>query len=347
MSQATYKDAGVDLDLYQKAMQRIPGLLSRTRRNGVMELPGGFAGLFRLFDGRTFADPVLVSGSDGVGTKIKIAALTGRFDTVGIDLVAMCVNDCLCLGAEPLFFLDYLALGKDNPDLIVKLVEGVSNGCVQAGAALLGGETAIMPDIYGADDFDMAGFCVGVVERNRLIDGSTIQAGDAIVGIASNGFHSNGYSLIRKVVFEMAGLKVDDHVDALGMTVGDALLRPTEIYAASVAGLQAAHPEAIHGMAHITGGGLAENVERILPAGCCATIDRTTWEAPAVFSWLRQLGSIASDEMDRVFNMGIGMAVIVDVSSAAGIVETLTESRISACVIGRIEAGEKGVRMNV
>lgn len=343
MSQATYKSAGVDLDLYQKAMQRIPGLISRTHRSGVMELPGGFAGLFRLFDGRTFEDPVLVSGSDGVGTKVKLASMTGRFDTVGIDLVAMCVNDCLCLGAEPLFFLDYLALGKDNPDLIASLVEGVSAGCVQSGAALLGGETAIMPDVYGTDDFDMAGFCVGVVERKNLIDGSQIKDGDAIVGIASNGFHSNGYSLVRKVVFEMAGLKVTDQVDALNSTVGEALLRPTEIYAKSIAALQAAHAESIHGLAHITGGGLGENIERILPDNTSATIDRATWTPPPVFSWVQGLGNIAADEMDRVFNMGIGMAAIVDASAAEAVVASLTAMDVSASVIGQIGSGKKSV----
>ncbi|MCL4114554.1 UNVERIFIED_CONTAM: hypothetical protein GTU68_061257 [Idotea baltica] len=314
-------------------MQRIPGLLSRTHRSGVMELPGGFAGLFRLFDGRTFEDPILVSGSDGVGTKVKLASMTGRFDTVGIDLVAMCVNDCLCLGAEPLFFLDYLALGKDNPDLIAKLVEGVSAGCVESGAALLGGETAIMPDVYGTDDFDMAGFCVGVVERDNLIDGSKIKDGDAIVGIGSNGFHSNGYSLVRKVVFELAGLKVEDKVDALNETIGEALLRPTKIYDST----------AIHGLAHITGGGLGENIERILPDGCQAKIDRSTWQPPAVFGWLQSLGDIAADEMDRVFNMGIGMTAIVDASVADEVVQTLTKMDESASVIGHIASGTKAV----
>lgn len=343
MSQATYKNAGVDLDLYQKAMERIPGLISRTHRKGVMELAGGFAGLFRLFDGRTFEDPVLVSGSDGVGTKVKVASMTGRFDTVGIDLVAMCVNDCLCIGAEPLFFLDYLALGKDNPDLIAKLVEGVSSGCVESGAALLGGETAIMPDVYGTDDFDMAGFCVGVVERANLIDGSKIKDGDAIIGIGSNGFHSNGYSLVRKVVFEMAGLKVEDKVDVLNETVGEALLRPTKIYAKQIAAIQAAHLNAIHGLAHITGGGLGENIERILPDGCQAKIDRTTWTPPPVFGWLQSLADIAADEMDRVFNMGIGMTAIVEPSVADDVVGTLTDLGESASVIGQITSGAKGV----
>lgn len=346
MSESTYREAGVDLELYQKAMQRIPGLLARTHRKGVMELPGGFAGLFRLFEGRTFKDPVLVSGSDGVGTKIKIAAMMGRFDTVGIDLVAMCVNDCLCLGAEPLFFLDYLAMGKDNPELIAALVEGVSNGCVEARAALLGGETAIMPDVYSDDEFDMAGFCVGVVERDQLIDGSAIQPGDTIIGIPSNGFHSNGYSLVRKVVFEKAGLTVNDRVEELSEDVGGALLLPTEIYTAPVLATLKAHSSAVHGIAHITGGGLGENLERILPDNCRAVASRSAWTPPDVFGWLQKLGNIADDEMDRVFNMGIGMAFVVESDQTEEIIMTLAEQEFTAFKLGQIETGEKGVELN-
>ena len=227
--ETTYQSAGVDLDLYRETMKKIPRHIARTQeafRDRIMSLPEGFAGLFRLkSDAKQYDDPVLVSGTDGVGTKLKVAFLAEKYDTVGIDLVAMCVNDCLCLGAEPLFFLDYLALDRDDPDRIENLVKGVTEGCLQAGAALLGGETAIMPDVYSPNEFDMAGFCVGVVERSRVIDGKNIQPGDKVVALASNGFHSNGYSLIRKVVFDNVGLKIDDRIDELDTTVAELLLK--------------------------------------------------------------------------------------------------------------------------
>ena len=231
----TYQSAGLDLKLYDQAMARLPALMQRTHTPRVMDLPGAFAGLFRLGKSRKFPrnydDPVLVSGTDGVGTKLKVAALAESYETVGIDLVAMSVNDCLCLGAEPLFFLDYLAIPKDNPDQIASLVAGVCAGCEQAGCALLGGETAVMPDLYAAGDFDLAGFCVGVVERKRIIDGSRIKPGDVVLGLESAGLHSNGYSLVRKAVFDRGGLKIGDQVAELGQTVGQALLTPTRIYA--------------------------------------------------------------------------------------------------------------------
>lgn len=316
MNASTYKDAGVDLETYQQSMQRLPDLIRRThasQKGRVLDLPGGFAGLFRLFgDGKSMNDPVLVSGADGVGTKIKVAQLAGKYDTIGIDLVAMCVNDCLCLGAQPLFFLDYLAFEKDVPDMVEALVKGVSDGCLQAGAALIGGETAIMPGLYQPGDFDMAGFCVGIVERDRMIDGSKISPGDVILGIPSNGLHSNGYSLIRKIVFETAGLNINDEIPELGRSVSDVLLTPTRIYADFVAALMGSeHAASITGIAHITGGGLQENVGRVLPDGCRAAIDETAWDVPAVFQWLQELGNVDPAEMGRVFNMGIGLAVIV------------------------------------
>jgi phosphoribosylformylglycinamidine cyclo-ligase len=316
MNAPTYKAAGVDLELYAQSMQRLPALIRRThdaQQGRVMDLPGGFAGLFRLFgDGRDWKDPVLVSGTDGVGTKIKVAQQAGVYHTIGIDLVAMCVNDCLCLGAEPLFFLDYLAFGKDYPALVESLVKGVSDGCLQAGAALLGGETAIMPGLYQPGDFDMAGFCVGVVERDRLIDGSKIQPGDVLLGVPSSGFHSNGYSLIRKIVFETAGLKIDDEIPELSRTVRDVLLTPTRIYADIVATLmQSEHAASITGVAHITGGGLQENIDRILPPGCKAVIDRSAWTVPQEFAWLQRIGSVDVEEMFRVFNMGVGLVLAV------------------------------------
>jgi phosphoribosylformylglycinamidine cyclo-ligase len=354
MASITYKDAGVDLELYQQAMQKLPRLMRRTHTPRVMDLPGGFAGLFRLdYNSRLFArnyrDPVLVSGTDGVGTKIKVAIHAQKFDTVGIDLVAMCVNDCLCLGAEPLFFLDYLALGKDDPELIAQLVTGVSEGCLQADSALLGGETAIMPDLYASGDFDMAGFSVGVVEKQRIIDGRGIRPGDVVVGLASSGLHSNGYSLVRKAVFDKAGLTVDQFVPELGQTVGEVLLEPTRIYARPLADILRHYPKkrVVHGMAHITGGGLAENIERILPANrpLHIRIERESWPIPPVFPWLQGLGGIADDEMFRVFNMGVGFALIVNPYYAESIQRQLADNRIQSWVLGQVSEGERGVEV--
>ena len=340
----TYRDSGVDLDLYAQAMERIPSLVRRTHTPRVIEMAGGFAGLFRLdYNSRLFArnyrDPVLVSGTDGVGTKVKVAAMAGRFDTVGIDLVAMCVNDCLCLGAEPLFFLDYLALPKDDPDLIAQLVKGISDGCVQAEMSLLGGETAIMPDLYQPGDLDMAGFSVGVVERRRRLDGQTIRGGDVLLGVASSGIHSNGYSLVRKIVFDHAGLAIDSDVPDLGGTVADVLLEPTRIYARALADLRDHYKTktVIRGIAHITGGGLAENLERILPPGRRAVVRRGSWTEPPVFGWLQKLGNVAEAEMDRVFNRGVGLVLVLNEYYADSIARRLAMHHLDSWVIGRIE----------
>ena len=339
-----YKSAGVDLELYEQSMARLPDLMRRTHRPGVIDLPGGFAGLFRLADAGQYADPVLVSGTDGVGTKLKVAFAAGRYDTVGLDLVGMCVNDCLCLGAEPLFFLDYVALDRDDPDRLAALVAGVSEGCRLAGCALLGGETAIMPAVYAAGEFDMAGFCVGVVERSRILDGQAVKPGDILLGLPSSGFHSNGYSLIRKVVFEHAGLGIGDRVDELGTTVGEELLTPTTIYAAPVTALLRAVPDAVHALAHITGGGLAENLERVLPEGVRAVINRG-WPEPPVFGWLQRLGNIAEPEMDRVFNRGVGMVVVVSPEQQSAAVATLRSAGVESFPLGEIVAGERGVEL--
>ena len=338
MSELTYRSAGVDLELYEQAMQKLPKLMRRTFTPGVMDLPGGFAGLFRLNDRRAFRDPVLVSGTDGVGTKIKVAIHAGQFGTIGIDLVAMCVNDCLCLGAEPLFFLDYIALGKDDPALLEQLVSGVSDGCLQAGAALLGGETAIMPDLYAAGDFDMAGFCVGVAEREDLVDGRfRVRPGDVLVGVPSSGFHSNGYSLVRKVVFEHAGLKVTDTIPHLQQTVGQALLQPTRIYAGTVAAARAAlGSSAVHAIAHITGGGIADNFERVLPKHVQAVIDRSSWTPAPVFPWLQALGNVAQQEMFSVFNMGVGLVLAVPPEAATAAVAACSTPEYPAFIMGEI-----------
>ena len=345
MNTATYKSAGVDLDKYQQAMQKLPGFLQKTHKTQpgrVMELSGGFAGLFRLNGGgNSYLDPVLVSGSDGVGTKIKVAQMAGVYNTIGIDLVAMCVNDCLCLGAEPLFFLDYLAFGRDNPELIVQLVEGVAEGCTQSQSALLGGETAIMPGLYADDDFDMAGFSVGVVERDRIIDGSEIQPGDVILGLESSGLHSNGFSLVRQAVFDIGGLSLEDFVPEIGKTVGDVLLEPTRIYTEAITAVMK-HPRGVigvNGIAHITGGGLQENIDRVLPEGRRAKIDHSRWTVPPVFTWLQELGKIETEEMFRVFNMGIGMAMVVRPLQLDAIVKQLGECGVGVHVIGEIAEG--------
>jgi phosphoribosylformylglycinamidine cyclo-ligase len=341
----SYKDAGVDLDVYEESMSRLPRLMRRTHTPRVMPLEGGFAGLFRLdFAGKLFArqyrDPVLVSCTDGVGTKLKVAQMVGRHDTVGIDLVAMCVNDALCCGAEPLFFLDYVAMGKDDPERLEQIVTGISDGCVESDSALIGGETAIMPDIYGIEDYDLAGFSVGVVERERLIDGSKITPGDVVIGIASSGLHSNGYSLVRKIVFDAAKLSATDTVaECDGATVADLLLTPTRIYTVPIRRILGHYrkKQVVHGIAHITGGGLRENLERILPAGTKLVIDKDSWPVPPVFTWLQKLGEVADDEMARVFNCGVGLAMVVSEHFAESIAAQLTDLGLDNWPIGRIQ----------
>ncbi|TWT67741.1 Phosphoribosylformylglycinamidine cyclo-ligase [Posidoniimonas polymericola] len=343
MQKATYKDSGVDLELYQQSMARLPALMNRTRSPRVLPADGGFAGLFQLdFAGKLFArnyqDPVLVACTDGVGTKLKAAQLAGVHNTVGIDLVAMCVNDALCTGAEPLFFLDYIAMSHDDPERLADVVEGISRGCEETDCSLIGGETAIMPDLYARGDYDLAGFCVGVVDRAKLIDGKAIAPGDVVLGVASSGLHSNGFSLVRKIAFDIAGLKVDDHVDELGCTVGEELLKPTRLYVRPVRSVLSHYrkKQVVHGIAHITGGGLQENIERVLPAGAKLEIEPDTWAVPPVFSWLQRLGSVDADEMARVFNMGVGLALIVSDYYADSVRSQLADQGLESWAIGRI-----------
>jgi phosphoribosylformylglycinamidine cyclo-ligase len=350
MGKATYKDAGVDLEVYRQSMARLPRLLHRTYSPRVLPLDGGFAGLFQLdFSSplfkRKYDDPVLVSCTDGVGTKLKVAIEAGRHDTVGIDLVAMSVNDAICCGAEPLFFLDYVAMSHDDPVLLERLVSGVTAGCLECDCALLGGETAILPDLYQRGDYDLAGFCVGVVERRRVIDGRSIAGGDLILGVASSGLHSNGFSLVRKIAFEMAGHSVGDHVDELGRTVGEALLEPTRIYVRPVRRILGhyAVKNVVHGIAHITGGGLHENLERILPDGVRAVIRRDSWPVPPVFKWLQRLGNVDQTEMDQVFNMGIGLVLVVSPFYFDSVRGQLADFGLENWPIGQVEAGERGV----
>ncbi|MCH7834572.1 MAG: phosphoribosylformylglycinamidine cyclo-ligase [Proteobacteria bacterium] len=331
----TYKDAGVDIDAGNRLVERIRPLVARTRRVEVLAGLGGFGGLFALPPGR-YREPVLVSGTDGVGTKLKLARQMNRHDTIGIDLVAMCVNDVLVQGAEPLFFLDYFACGHLDIDVAASVIAGIADGCIQAGAALIGGETAEMPDMYADGDYDLAGFCVGVVERGNLIDGSTIGAGDALIGIASSGPHSNGYSLIRKTL-ELAG---DTDID--GKAVSDRLLTPTRIYIKPVLALL--QSVTVKGLAHITGGGITENLPRILDASLHAEIDLGSWQQGPVFDWLEKTGNIAVDEMRRTFNCGVGMIVVVNDADVASATEVLISHGEHAWRIGRVAGGPGEVR---
>ncbi len=348
---ATYKDAGVDLDVYAESMSRLPRLMHRTFSPRVIPSDGGFAGLFRLdFEGKLFArkyeEPILVSGTDGVGTKLKIAQLTGRHETVGIDLVGMCVNDLLCTGGEPLFFLDYVAMGKDDPARLEKIVQGISDGCVDGDLALLGGETAIMPDMYGVEDYDLAGFAVGVVEQKRLINGSLISEGDVVLGLASAGLHSNGFSLVRKVIDD-AGLGWDDKPETFGgQTLADVCLEPTRIYTKAIRTVQSHYrvKQVLHGLAHITGGGIEENLDRILPDNVDAEIDPSSWEVPTIFQWLQETGGVETSEMRRVFNMGVGMAAVVSEFYAASIASQIKAAGIECQPIGRIVSGSGKVK---
>jgi phosphoribosylformylglycinamidine cyclo-ligase len=357
-----YKKAGLDLGKYEDTIARIQRHLARTQdRTRVLPAPfpprkggkgtGGFASLFdldpnRWLFSRKYKHPVLVTCTDGVGSKLKVASLVGKFDTVGIDLVAMSVNDLICTGGEPLVFLDYLAMPADDPETTERLVSGIADGCVEADCSLVGGETAILPDFYAPGDFDMAGFAVGVVERDRVITGEHIQTGDKVIGLASSGVHSNGYSLVRKVVFEAAGLTVTDAVPELGRTVGEELLTPTRIYVKPVRAVVNHYPvkkRVIRGLANVTGGGLPDNVARVLPPGRRVFVNRGSWTVPPVFGWLQKLGSIADAEMARVFNMGVGFVVIASPHFADSIVRQLGEEGAPAWVIGEVRDGEPGV----
>jgi phosphoribosylformylglycinamidine cyclo-ligase len=346
-----YKSAGVDLDTYEETMAQLPPLLKRTFTPRVIEWKDGFAGLFRLdanigLLSRTYRDPVLVASTDGVGTKLKLAFATGRHATVGIDLVAMSVNDCLCAGAEPLLFLDYVAMSRDDPALTRQVVQGVSDGCIEAECALLGGETAILPEFYQAGEYDLAGFCVGVVERKRILTGKDVRVGDKVIGLASSGLHSNGYSLARKITLEHAGLRPETFVEELGRTVADAFLEPTRIYVRAVKTVYRHYrvKRIVHGIAHITGGGLIDNPPRILPEGCAIRLERGSWEVPRIFPWLQNLGAVPDGEMFRVFNMGIGLVLIVADYYADSIARSITEEvGIPSWIIGEVVEGDRNV----
>lgn len=330
----TYKDAGVDIDAGNDLVERIRPLVKRTLRPEVLAGLGGFGGLFALEPGR-YREPVLVSGTDGVGTKLMLAQRLGRHDTIGIDLVAMCANDILVAGAEPLFFLDYFACGQLDVDTAADVVAGIAAGCSLAGAALIGGETAEMPDMYPVGEYDLAGFCVGVVERQAMIDGSTIAAGDTLLGIASSGPHSNGYSLIRKILEREPDASID------GRSASDLLLEPTRIYVKGM--LELMQNVEVKGMAHITGGGISENLPRVIPAGLQARIDASTWQQGAVFDWLQSTGGIETDEMRRTFNCGVGMIVAVAPANADDALAILRDAGETAWRIGECAEGDAEV----
>ncbi len=345
VSGATYSTAGVDLALYREAMGRLPAHLRRTHCPRVLGAEGGFAALFQLdipgLFARGYEDPLLVSCTDGVGTKLKIAVAAGVHHTVGIDLVAMSVNDCLCTGAEPLFFLDYVALSHDDPALLEQIVRGIADACVACDCALVGGETAILPDMYQRGEYDLAGFCVGVVERRRLVDGRGIEPGDVAIGLASSGLHSNGFSLVRQAVFELGGLAYGDTVpECGGRTVAEVLLEPTRLYARAVKSVLGHYrvKQVVHGIAHITGGGLVENLARIVPATVQVELARGTWPVPPVFPWVQRLGGIAADEMERVFNMGVGMVLVVSPHFADSIARQLADLGHENWPIGTVRA---------
>ncbi len=336
----SYKDAGVDIAAGDELVERIKPLAASTSRPECLGSLGGFGGLFALA-ARAYDEPVLVSGTDGVGTKLKLAIELNRHDTIGIDLVAMCVNDIVVCGAEPLFFLDYYATGRLDPARGESVVSGIAEGCRQAGAALIGGETAEMPGMYAGEDYDLAGFAVGVVERRHIIDGSAIVPGDVLVGLASSGVHSNGFSLVRRIL-ELSDTGLDTSLED-GRMLGDALLAPTRIYVRAVrAVLEQAN---VHGVAHITGGGLPGNLVRVLGEGRRAVVDASSWTRPVLFDWLARTGGVSEDEMLRTFNCGIGMVLAVPESQAETVMATLEAAGQPAWPIGRVESGERGVEI--
>jgi phosphoribosylformylglycinamidine cyclo-ligase len=337
----TYADAGVDIDKANALVGSIKKIAAQTRRSGVMGDIGGFGGLFSL-SVDDMEKPVLVSSTDGVGTKLKIAFLTGRHDTIGIDLVAMCVNDILVQGAEPLFFLDYLSTGTLDSEQAEAIIRGIGAGCKMAGCALIGGETAEMPGFYKRNEYDLAGFAVGLVDNRKIVDGSEIRVGHKLIGLASTGLHSNGYSLVRKICFDVLGLRIDENIPELGQTIGEELLTPTRIYTDTLRHLVREFP--VHGLAHITGGGIPDNIVRIIPNACSVVLYRDSWQVPPIFDFLKAAGNVSAAEMMRTFNNGIGMMAVVPEGSVQEILERLSGMKEQAYVIGEIARREDGKR---
>lgn len=338
MSEA-YKNAGVNIDAGNEAVERIKGHAQKTFRKEVMTGLGGFGSLFALEN--KYKKPILVSGTDGVGTKLKIAFAMNKYDTVGIDLVAMCVNDILVQGAEPLFFLDYIATGELKPNQIEEIIKGISDGCLQANCSLIGGETAEMPGMYQKGEFDLAGFAVGVVDQNKLIDGTNIEEGNLIIGLQSNGLHSNGFSLVRHLLFTENNYEVEEYLPELDSVLGLELLKPTRIYVKSILNLIKQIP--VKGMAHITGGGFIDNIPRILPAGLEAEIELGSWEKSAIFDFLQKIGNLQTDDMYRTFNMGIGYLLIIEDKYKDRSIKLLENLGEKPYLIGRVKKGDNGV----
>lgn len=329
----TYADAGVDIDKANKLVSTISEIAKQTTRSGVIGEIGGFGGLFSL-NLANLDRPVLVSSTDGVGTKLKIAFMLDKHDTVGIDLVAMCVNDNIVQGAKPLFFLDYLSMGKLDSEQVAEIIKGIGEGCRQANCALLGGETAEMPGFYQDNEYDMAGFAVGIVDNSKIIDGTEIRVGHRLIGIASSGLHSNGYSLVRKICFDRLKLKIDDYVPDLGQTIGEALLTPTKIYVDPLLSIMKDLP--VHGLAHITGGGIEDNILRIVPQACHISIQGEIWDVPPIFAFLQQAGNVSDAEMRRTFNNGIGMIAVVPAEATDDVLQRLDAMNEKAYLIGEI-----------
>jgi phosphoribosylformylglycinamidine cyclo-ligase len=340
----TYADAGVDIDKADHLVQSIKKIAKKTRRTGVMGEIGGFGGLFSLNVG-DMENPVLVSSTDGVGTKLKIAFLMDKHDTVGIDLVAMCVNDIAVQGAKPLFFLDYLSMGKLQEGTVTDIVTGIGAGCLEAKCALIGGETAEMPGFYKENEYDLAGFTVGLVDNGKIVDGSEIRPGHQIIGVASSGLHSNGYSLVRKICFEVLKLKVEDRVEDLGQTLGEALITPTRIYSETIQALIRDLP--IQGLAHITGGGIMDNIVRVIPQACGIAIRKGSWEVPAIFPFLQAAGNVEEKEMMRTFNNGIGLVAVVPEKNTQDVLNRLGGSGEQAWVIGEVTKTRKNARTRI
>ena len=338
-----YKSAGVDIEAGYKAVELMKQHVKATMRPEVLGGLGGFSGAFSLSKIKNMKEPVLLSGTDGVGTKLKLAFLTDKHDSIGIDCVAMCVNDVACAGGEPLFFLDYIACGKNDPEKIATIVKGVADGCIQSGAALIGGETAEMPGFYPVDEYDLAGFCVGVADKCDLIDGKDLKAGDALIGIASSGVHSNGFSLVRKV-FDMTKEALDTYYDELGKTLGEALLAPTKIYVKALKAVRDKNIK-IKACSHITGGGFYENIPRMLIEDTKAVVRKDSYEIPAIFKLMAKTGDIKEEMMYNTFNMGLGMVIAVDKSDVSKTLEALKSSGESAYEIGYIEKGTKGIEL--
>ena len=337
----TYKEAGVDIDEGERFVRLISPFVRKTFRHEVITDIGSFNALFNL-NVKKYKKPVLVSGTDGVGTKLKIAFMMNRHDTVGIDLVAMCVNDILTSGAEPLFFLDYFATGRLNSKKATEVIKGIVKGCKEAGCSLIGGETAEMPGFYSEGEYDLSGFAVGVVNREKIIDGSKIKEGDAIIGIVSNGLHSNGYSLVRKVFLDSKKMKIDAYIPDLGTTLGEELLKPTKIYVKAFMALK--EKIKIKGMAHITGGGITGNLPRILPKGICANIKAVTWPVHPIFRLIKEMGNVPDEDMKKTFNMGIGYVIVLTANKAKDTISILNKSGYNAFIIGSTEKGGRCVR---